>query len=52
MNNMETLQNEIVELKYKLSKSEYEVNRLSLLVDSLNREIDRMERSNWSDDDE
>jgi len=50
--NMETLQNEIVELKYKLCKSEYEVNRLGSLVDRLTREIERMERSNWSDDDE
>ena len=49
---IEKLQVEVVDLKEKLHKSEKEVRRLESLVDSLTREIDRMERSIYSDDDE
>jgi len=49
---IDKLQVEVVDLKEKLRKSENEVERLGRLVDSLTREIDRMERSNYSDDDD
>lgn len=49
---IDKLQVEVVDLKEKLRKSEKEVRRLESLVDSLTLEIDRMERSNYSDDDE
>lgn len=49
---IDKLQIEVVDLKEKLRKSENEVERLGRLVDSLTREIDRMERSNYSDDDD
>ena len=49
---VEKLQIEVVDLKEKLRKSEKEVRRLESLVDSLTREIDRMEKSSYSGDDE